>query len=258
MTPTHARVLALGLALLPGCSPDPAAHEDAPPGVPLSQIEHQRAENQRLERLLTLAASNQFYLLLEPERGRLRLIYEGADLRDWAVIEAAVGRRRVLFSDRSLPGDWWESVWQDGELEPAREVDRAVIDPPDGGPLDSVAVVIPEETLQPIKLSGRTLDVSAGGMKIRLSSLARQTYHKLLMDRRFARVEFVMPEAKGWLRLTGKVVWIDYHQADPAQASGECFVGISFGESSPGDDIGKYTAFLEDVQSRVEPDSDGA
>lgn len=143
MTSTHARVLALGLALLPGCSPDPAAHEDAPPGVPLSQIEHQRAENRRLERLLTLAASNQFYLLLEPERGRLRLMYDGADLRDWAVLEAAVGRRRVLFSDRSLPGDWWESVWQDGELEPAREVDRAVIDPPDGGPLDSVAVVIP-------------------------------------------------------------------------------------------------------------------
>ena len=143
MTSNHARMLALGLALLPGCSPDSAPDADPPASGSPSQVERLSAENLQLERRLELTTSGQFYLLLEPREGRLRLMYEAAALKDYTVLEAAVGHRRVVFTDRSLPSDWWTSIWQDSELEPTRRIGRTVIDPPDGGAADSLVLAIP-------------------------------------------------------------------------------------------------------------------
>ncbi len=102
------------------------------------------AENARLAKLLELAAGREFYLLLDPERGQLSLMCQGAVLREFPVLVTEVGRRRAFFGTRSLPGDWADSVWHDGQLEPARRFERLEIDPPDS-PVDpdSLSVFIP-------------------------------------------------------------------------------------------------------------------
>lgn len=128
------------LAGLLACASDPQAG----PSEERSASERLQAENADLERRLALASGREFYLLLEPERQRLSLMFQGAVLRDFPVLEMAVGRRRTLFVDWAPPGDWRSSVWQDGELEPQRRFKRKEIDPPDApGELDSLAAVIP-------------------------------------------------------------------------------------------------------------------
>ncbi|KPK81321.1 MAG: hypothetical protein AMS25_07090 [Gemmatimonas sp. SM23_52] len=107
----------------------------AAPGVaaqerPQPDAERIRAQNVGLERLVELASSKGFHLVLEPKAKSLRLMYEGAVLREFTVLDAAVGQRRVLFSRQVPPQGWQTEIWQDGSLRPVRKLRRSEMLPP--------------------------------------------------------------------------------------------------------------------------------
>jgi hypothetical protein len=116
------------------------------------------AENARLARLLELASGREFYLLLDLERGQLHLMYRGAVLRDFLVLDTQVGRRRAFFTARPLPADWADSVWHDGRLHPGRRFERLELDAPDSPvPPESLTVTIPPTPEEAIPAPDRFL-----------------------------------------------------------------------------------------------------
>ncbi|UCF18667.1 MAG: hypothetical protein JSU87_12045 [Gemmatimonadota bacterium] len=127
-------------------------------GAQRAEIARLQAENARLEQELSLASGGEFYLRLDPEQKLLTLMYQGAILRDFPVLESAGGRRRILFVERSLPDGLWDSVWQEGQIDPARQFDRKVIDPPESpSEADSLALIIPPTPEEAIPAPDRFL-----------------------------------------------------------------------------------------------------
>jgi hypothetical protein len=185
-----ALLLAAGLAALLALAP-PATNgqTDRPSTAGL------QAENARLARLLELASGREFYLLLDVERGRLRLMYRGAVLRDFLVLDTQVGLRRAFLTARPLPADWADSVWHDGRLDPARRFERLELDPPDSPvPQESLTVTIPPTPEEAIPAPDRFLiryndgkaieivarDTSAAGRRVRLSRVSTPLGKRLL------------------------------------------------------------------------------
>jgi hypothetical protein len=96
------------------------------------------AENAALEKLVALAAGREFYLVLDPTVPDLTLMLRGAELRRYPVLGLAVGEPRVAFWRRRARGAWVGVVFEHGELDPPRAIDRLEItapppSPPGGG-----------------------------------------------------------------------------------------------------------------------------
>jgi len=77
-----------------------------------------------LESRLKLAKSDRFYLVLEPSRGTLTILYRGAILREYAVESVDVGARSLLFVEAASPAGWATRPWEEGRLDPPRERPR--------------------------------------------------------------------------------------------------------------------------------------
>ncbi len=101
-------------------------------------------ENANLEALLELAKGADFYLVLDPAAGTLRLMFRGAELRTFAVDGVQVGLPRVGFMRRQAPAAWRGRIWTGGELDPGREIERVHIAvPPPGAEEEPEAIVPP-------------------------------------------------------------------------------------------------------------------
>jgi len=117
-----------------------------------------RAENARLQKLLTLARGEKFYLLVEPGQQRLQLMYAGTVLREFTVLDVTVGRRKTLFIERTVPANWREMIWEGSELEPKRDLRRLEIIPATPGTAaDSLATMIPPTPEEAIPAPNRFL-----------------------------------------------------------------------------------------------------
>lgn len=92
--------------------------------VSKEDLARQMLENTILGRRAQLATSDFFYLLLEPNAGRLKLMLKNALLQDYHVLGLEIGGPRVLWKSRPFPKDWQEKVWEKGNLDPARPSDR--------------------------------------------------------------------------------------------------------------------------------------
>jgi hypothetical protein len=90
-------------------------------------------------------------------------------------------------------------------------------------------ILIPEETFTPIEYDCVTQDISETGMRIKVDRLTTTLYLKLLESTRYARISLANPRGGDEIKLTGKIVWLDYQSAD--HRSGACDIGISLGES---------------------------
>lgn len=136
----HAWPLVFLLAAAPGVAAQAGPQPDA---------ERIRVQTEGLEKLVELASSKEFYLVLEPEAKLLKLMFEGAILREFDVLDAAVGQRRVLFLEQAPPERWQTEIWQDGSLRPARTLRRTEIVPPQRSDTSAVPELIipptPEE-----------------------------------------------------------------------------------------------------------------
>lgn len=94
----------------------------APEAVSLERIAR------ALEAELTLAESKDYYLVLEPEPVRMRLMHAGVLLHELEVRSMEVGTPRVLFARRSDPDSIYDRAWRHGRLVPPRERIRTEID----------------------------------------------------------------------------------------------------------------------------------
>ena len=81
-----------------------------------------------LEAELQLAESRSYYLVLDPDPQRLRLMHHGVLLHEVTVHSVEIGTPRVLFARRSDPAEAFDRTWMTGRLTPARVRARTEID----------------------------------------------------------------------------------------------------------------------------------
>jgi hypothetical protein len=135
-------------ALLHAAGPAHAAPKAAAPPDPgeLARLERTVAVRQKQ---LDLASGKNFYLVLDPSGGTLRLYLKAAVLHTWRVAGIEVGAPRIAFVSRGLPEDWEGRVWKAGSLDPPRDLDRyeLVAPPPRPDGTESTVPIppLPEE-----------------------------------------------------------------------------------------------------------------
>jgi hypothetical protein len=104
-----------------------AAPAAAPAADQLARLSYQ---NDLLSKQLVLAKGKEFYLLLDPQGGTLKLMYRAALLQQYAVNGLEVGVPRVAYRPRSDAEAWRGRVWENGALDPPRELDRVEVQAP--------------------------------------------------------------------------------------------------------------------------------
>jgi hypothetical protein len=154
---------ACALAAAPACrrAPDGGlADETAPLG----------RSNALLERQLELAAGKDFYLLLNPTASELTLMLRGAELRRFPVLGLQVGYPRVSWFSRRDARAWQGVTWSNGELDPARPIDRIVITGEERakGEEEPQAPPIPPTAEELYKVPSKYLVRFADGMSIEI------------------------------------------------------------------------------------------
>ncbi|MDK2970742.1 MAG: PilZ domain [Candidatus Sumerlaeota bacterium] len=88
-------------------------------------------------------------------------------------------------------------------------------------------LLVPHETFSPRSLSGRTIDISAGGLGLVTYDLTKREYGEILRGMSHAKLTVVHPFFSQPLQLAGKVVWSSFHDPRPGKPA-HCFLGISF------------------------------
>jgi len=86
-------------------------------------------------------------------------------------------------------------------------------------------VLIEEETFNPLRFPGRTINISAGGMLVEASGMAENYYRTLIRRPRMVRVHMNVPEADGEVVFFGRIVWYDYRRTSEGEV---CRMGIAF------------------------------
>ena len=107
----------------------------------------------------------------------------------------------------------------------------------------SVRVLIPEDTFQQRSMNGSSIDLAPGGMSVTIEEMTQDLYLRLLSDRRYIRIAFESPLDAEEVKITGKVVGIDFRKEKAAAASGPCELRVLFEEGKSGD-MRKYKAFF--------------
>jgi hypothetical protein len=108
-----------------GCSrtsPSPA------PGGPQSDLALLQQRTALLQQQADLVASKDFYLVFDPSKPDLALMLRGAELQRYPVLGVQVGRPRVSWRTRQESAPWQRVTWKQGALEPARLIDRLVVE----------------------------------------------------------------------------------------------------------------------------------
>lgn len=131
-------------ALAIACFAVPAAWSATPAAAPARETKPALADNVDVpslagriarqvalaEKKLDLAKGEAFYLLLDPERGRLDLMLKGTVLRHFPVSRIEVGYPEVVFVTRRPEHEWQGQIFAAGELDPPRLIDRYVYEAP--------------------------------------------------------------------------------------------------------------------------------
>src|SRR5262245_52536164 len=132
-------------------------------------------ETKAVTRLLEVASSPKFSLVMDAGASRLVLMLEGAVLREYAVEGAEYVVPRVAFVWRREPAlpdsEWAEQLWQGGELDPPRKRDRIEFTaaPPDSNrPEGSVEVPVPPPAEEAIVVPERYFVRFAGGLALEI------------------------------------------------------------------------------------------
>lgn len=100
---------------------------------------------QALEAELALAESRSYYVVVDPEPQRLRLMHHGVLLHELELRSVQVGTPRVLFANRSEPFEAFDRAWSSGRLTPERQRARTEIDTSPDSTDDVLIPPLPEE-----------------------------------------------------------------------------------------------------------------
>lgn len=114
----------------------------------------------------------------------------------------------------------------------------------------TVQILIPEDTFVPSVVAGEAIDVSLKGLKVHLNELPRELYHKLLLQPRLVRVCLTDPFKHEPIKITGRIIWIDYHRGEDKESEriGHCYMGICF-EDQKGENLSGYRAFISEIET---------
>ena len=112
----------------------------------------------------------------------------------------------------------------------------------------SLCVLIAEETAQPGSLTGKTIDLSAKGMKAHLDQLPHDLYRKLLQGRRSVHIEMLAATDEP-IKFVGNVVWLDCHHVPGSANLETCDLGIALDERWSGPSRSRYASFIESIES---------
>lgn len=138
-----------------------------------------------LEKRTALAASDSFYLLLDPAKSKLQLMLRGAMLRDYTILGIEVGTPRVAFQSRNLVASWQGRIWEQGHLDPSRDRERLeVLAPPDTVAADSVKSLVPPTPEEAYPVPHRYHVRYAGGLSLEVRP--RELDHSLSVAGRTA------------------------------------------------------------------------
>ncbi len=102
-------------------------------------------ENMLLKQEIELASGPEFYLIVDAQTRKLRVMLAGVLLREYPLQRVSTGLPRVLFVQRSAPEAWQEKIWTHGQLDPPRERDRLVI----VAGADSAGLPVPDPPIPP-------------------------------------------------------------------------------------------------------------
>ena len=108
-------------------------------------------------------------------------------------------------------------------------------------------ILFPEETFQPVCQTGSTVDVSLRGLQVYLQNLHQDVYKKMVKTNRYIRLHFHDEVDGEPIKITGRIMWIDYHNSGAESQVGSCYVGIGLNEKES--DLGKYTEFFKKIES---------
>jgi hypothetical protein len=126
------------LAATAACSKPVAPSTGAP-----SELAGLQQSTAMLQLQVDLAASKDFYLVYDTKAQDLALMLRGAELQRYQVLGVQVGQPRVSWFNRATVAPWQGVVWTKGALEPARQIDRLVMQGPEPGKGETEAVKAP-------------------------------------------------------------------------------------------------------------------
>jgi hypothetical protein len=126
--------------------------------------------NAIVERELELASGKDFYLLLDPAASELTLMLRAAELRRFPVLGLQVGYPRISWFSRRATRVWQGVIWSNGELDPARPIDRIVISGEERakGEEEAPAPPIPPTAEELYKVPSKYLVRFANGLSIEI------------------------------------------------------------------------------------------
>ncbi len=155
MRATNMRAPARSLAVLLGLATSLAlwGRGFAPPALAQDDLraaaEQAVRANALREKELDLAKGDAFYLVVDPNANTLTMNFRGAVLREFPMLGLEVGRPSVAFVRKASGSGWQGQVFEKGELDPPRPLDRTVIVAPpptrEGTELDLPVPPTPEE-----------------------------------------------------------------------------------------------------------------
>ncbi len=90
--------------------------------------------NDLRQKRVELANGSAFYLVLDPDAGRLQMLLKGAVLRDFKLLGIEAGFPEVLFLVHRPDEEWQGRIFTKGDLDPPREQDRFVMVAPPPSP----------------------------------------------------------------------------------------------------------------------------
>jgi hypothetical protein len=124
--------------------------------------------NPALKDWLAKAGADSFFLVLDPEAGKLELVLGGVVMRTFEVVDVQVATPRRLGSAAPLPDDWHERVWTGASLDPPHPGARTEIVGPEIGTADA-AVLIPPTPEEAIPVPGMFRLRFAEGLAIEIT-----------------------------------------------------------------------------------------
>ncbi len=131
------------------------------------------AANRSLGLELELAKGKPFYLLLDTETPRLRLMLNGVVLEEFPVERLDMGVPERLFVNGRAPDEVRERIWKAGKLDPPNRDQRTVIKPPEPNtPEDELK---PPEPMTPIPAPDRYFVKFDGPLVLEVRSVGSPT-----------------------------------------------------------------------------------
>ena len=151
--------IALAAATVAAAPPAPA-----PTAGDLARLSLQ---NDLLQKQVDLAKGKEFYLLLDPPAQKLTLMFRAALLQQYRVETLEVGVPRVVYRTRSDISGWVGRIWEQGALDPARELDRVEMQaPPPTKEGTEIEVQVPQTPEEKYPVPPRYHIRFAGGLSI--------------------------------------------------------------------------------------------